>query len=81
MPNVKNEEIKQEVERLTQLIAHHDRKYYIENDPEITDQEYDRLYRSLVELEKNHPHLVTADSWIFARCRSCADCRFARFGR
>ncbi len=43
-------------------IRHHDRKYYVEASPEITDREYDRLLDELRELEAKHPHLVTADS-------------------
>ncbi len=51
-----------EIERLRRLIQHHDRKYYIENQPEISDQEYDRLYRKLKELEAKYPQFVTPDS-------------------
>ncbi len=43
-------------------IRRHDRKYYVEASPEITDREYDRLLDELRELEAKHPHLVTADS-------------------
>ena len=43
-------------------IRHHDRKYYVEASPEITDREYDRLLDELRELEAKHPQLVTADS-------------------
>jgi len=52
-------------ERLAALraeIAWHDRWYYVYNDPEISDQEYDALYRELVDLEAAHPELVTPDS-------------------
>ncbi len=50
------------IEQLRALIRRHDRRYYVENAPEITDGEYDGLYRELVELEKAHPGLVTPDS-------------------
>ncbi len=53
---------KQEVERLRRIIRHHDRRYYLENQPEITDQEYDRLVRELKTLEEEFPRLVTPDS-------------------
>lgn len=43
-------------------IRHHDRAYYILARPEITDREYDRLFQELIELEKEHPELVTPDS-------------------
>ena len=47
---------------LVREIQYHDHRYYVLDDPEISDFEYDRLYRSLVELETSHPELVTADS-------------------
>jgi DNA ligase (NAD+) len=49
-------------EELRGLIRRHDRKYYVEHSPEISDPEYDALYRELVELESARPDLVTADS-------------------
>ena len=51
-----------EIEKLRQEIRHHDRKYYIEAQPEISDREYDRLMERLKELEAKHPELVTEDS-------------------
>lgn len=53
---------KQEIERLCERIRHHDRSYYVEASPEISDSEYDRLYRTLQEMEREHPELVTPDS-------------------
>lgn len=47
---------------MRRLIRHHDRIYYIENQPETTDQEYDRLLAALKKLEEAHPELVTSDS-------------------
>lgn len=47
---------------LRDCLARHDRLYYVEAAPEITDQEYDRLYRELVDLEQAHPELVTPES-------------------
>jgi DNA ligase (NAD+) len=43
-------------------IRRHDRAYYEEARPTISDQEYDRLYRELVEIEQTFPDLVTPDS-------------------
>jgi DNA ligase (NAD+) len=43
-------------------LLRHDRLYYIEARPEITDAEYDALYRELVEIERASPELVTPDS-------------------
>jgi DNA ligase (NAD+) len=43
-------------------IERHNRLYYVEDAPEITDAEYDRLFRELQDLEAAHPELVTPDS-------------------
>ncbi len=54
-----------EQERLAQLkgqIRHHDYLYYIQDHPEISDGEYDRLFRELTDLERVYPELVTPDS-------------------
>jgi DNA ligase (NAD+) len=53
---------KREIEILRAQIRHHDRKYYVEAAPEISDLEYDRLLQRLEKLEKAHPELVTPDS-------------------
>ena len=53
---------KEEMEKLKSLIRHHDRKYYMESRPEISDVEYDRLMRSLKELEEAYPQWKTPDS-------------------
>jgi len=50
------------VRELRELINYHNYRYYVEDDPEISDYEYDMLYRELVELEQAHPELVTPDS-------------------
>ncbi len=49
-------------DELRGLIARHDRLYYVEDRPEITDAEYDALVRELAELEARYPELVTPDS-------------------
>lgn len=54
--------IKEKIEQLRNTIRYHDRKYYVENNPEITDYEYDRLIKELEHLEKSHPDLITPDS-------------------
>jgi DNA ligase (NAD+) len=51
-----------EVAKLREQIRHHDRKYYVEAAPEISDLEYDRLMERLKTLEAAHPKLVTPDS-------------------
>lgn len=53
---------KKEVERLRELIRYHDRKYYVEAAPEISDLEYDRLIDQLKQLEARHPELLVPDS-------------------
>lgn len=50
------------IKQLRELINYHNYRYYVEDDPEISDYEYDMLYRELVELEQLHPELVTPDS-------------------
>ena len=47
---------------LAEEIRRHDQLYYVDARPAISDQEYDRLYRSLLELEREFPDLLTADS-------------------
>ena len=47
---------------LRTVVRHHDHRYYVEDDPVIPDDEYDRLYRGLQEVEAAHPSLVTDDS-------------------
>jgi len=49
-------------ETLRQLVRHHDRKYYVEVAPEISDLDYDRLLAELRTIEEAHPELITADS-------------------
>ncbi|QYJ16561.1 DNA ligase [Rubrobacter xylanophilus DSM 9941] len=55
-------EARQRVEELREQIRYHNRKYYVEDAPEISDAEYDALYRELEELEARYPELVTPDS-------------------
>jgi DNA ligase (NAD+) len=50
------------VEQLRALIAHHRKKYYVDDAPEISDADYDALERELVALEGEYPELVTPDS-------------------
>ncbi|MDQ5849845.1 MAG: hypothetical protein M3544_12885, partial [Pseudomonadota bacterium] len=47
---------------LRREIERHNRLYYAEDSPELTDAEYDRLFRELQELETQHPELADADS-------------------
>lgn len=56
------EKIIEELEALKRQIEYHNHRYYVLDDPEISDAEYDSLYRRLVELEALRPELVTPDS-------------------
>ncbi len=49
-------------EALRQKIVHHERKYYVDNDPQISDAEFDGLMAELRELERRFPELVTPES-------------------
>ncbi|HEY3294321.1 MAG TPA: NAD-dependent DNA ligase LigA [bacterium] len=51
-----------EIERLRAEIAHHDHLYYGKAEPEISDEEYDRLFKRLRDLESRHPEYITPDS-------------------
>ncbi len=55
-------EVSRKLEELRDLIRHHEYRYYVLDSPEISDADYDALYRRLTELEAVHPELVTADS-------------------
>jgi DNA ligase (NAD+) len=50
------------IAELREQIREHDRRYYEEAAPTISDREYDRLYKELADLEAKHPELVTPDS-------------------
>lgn len=50
------------MEALRKEIAYHERKYYVESDPQISDAEFDALMHELVELERDHPELASPDS-------------------
>ena len=47
---------------LAEEIRRHDHAYYVLAEPSISDPDYDRLYRDLLDLEEAHPELLTADS-------------------
>lgn len=54
--------VEKEIKKLRDEIRRHDRLYYVLGTPEISDYEYDKLYKRLVELEEAHPDLITPDS-------------------
>ena len=51
-----------EIDELRSVLKFHEHRYYIENDPLISDFEYDQLYKALEHLEKENPDLAVADS-------------------
>src|SRR5215475_135400 len=50
------------IRELREAIRRHEERYYVYNDPEISDAEFDTLLHELERLEAEHPDLVTADS-------------------
>jgi DNA ligase (NAD+) len=54
--------LKERLDRLKAEIRRHDYLYYVKDRPEISDSDYDRLFRELLEIEQAHPELVTPDS-------------------
>lgn len=55
-------DVRREVDELRKLINYHNYCYYVLDQPEISDAEYDELMRQLIALEEAHPELVTFDS-------------------
>lgn len=55
-------ELQEKIEKLRKEIEYHINRYYNQDDPEITDYEYDQLMKELKKLEKEHPELITPDS-------------------
>ena len=60
MPSSKD--VRQKIEALRDTIRYHEHRYYVLDDPEISDAEFDRLVNELKALEAEHPELVTPDS-------------------
>ncbi len=56
------EALKAEIRELTDKVAEHGYRYYVLDDPRITDSEYDELFRRLSRLEREHPELALPNS-------------------
>jgi DNA ligase (NAD+) len=56
------QQLEVEAEALREQINHHNYRYYVLDDPQVTDAEYDRLMRRLEALERDHPEVRTPDS-------------------
>ncbi|MEX0586289.1 MAG: hypothetical protein WD176_06580, partial [Pirellulales bacterium] len=54
--------VEQQIAELREQIREHDRRYYVDAAPTISDREYDKLLADLRELEAAHPQYITADS-------------------
>src|SRR5256714_15280783 len=54
--------LEREIEALRDQIRHHEHRYYVLDDPEISDADFDLLMQQLKNLEAAHPELITSDS-------------------
>lgn len=56
------EQVKKQIEVLREQLRYHAYQYYVLDDPDIPDAEFDRFYKELLALEEKHPDLITSDS-------------------
>ena len=56
------DEARREISEIRDEINHHNYRYYVLDDPQVTDQHYDQLMRRLQALESEYPELISADS-------------------
>jgi DNA ligase (NAD+) len=56
------EQAQARIEELRRLVEYHNYRYYVLDQPEISDEEYDALFRELQQLEAQFPDLITPDS-------------------
>src|ERR1700687_4678427 len=54
--------IQKKIEALREKIRHHEYRYYVLDDPELSDADFDKLMNELKRLEAEHPELITPDS-------------------
>ena len=59
---IDKEVVRAKIEDLRRLIDYHNYRYYALDQPEISDAEYDKIFRELVSLEDQNPELITPDS-------------------
>src|SRR5215470_19969843 len=57
-----SKETQKKIEVLRDKIRHHEYRYYVLDDPEISDFDFDKLVEQLKKLEAEHPELITPDS-------------------
>ena len=56
-----SKDVENKIEALREKIRHHEYLYYVVDNPEISDADFDKLMRQLKGLEAEHPELVTPD--------------------
>ena len=59
---VGKEAVKRYIENVRTKIHYHNYRYYVLNEPEMSDAEYDRIFKELEEIESKYPELITSDS-------------------
>ena len=59
---IEGKEVEKKVDALREKIRYHEHRYYVLDNPEITDAEFDRLVNALKKLEAEHPELITPNS-------------------
>lgn len=57
-----SQEIREQIEQLREQLRYHNKRYYVDDAPEITDREFDRLLRELQQLEEKYPEFDSEDS-------------------
>jgi DNA ligase (NAD+) len=62
MSKITDPKLGAKIEKLRAALHRHNYRYYVLDDPEIADAEYDRLMQELIRMEEAHPELATADS-------------------
>src|SRR5919205_3309257 len=62
MPAATAKDIHEKIESLREKIRHHEYRYYVLDQPEVSDAEFDRLMNELKALEAAHPNLISPDS-------------------
>lgn len=55
-------EAKKRIQKLREDVVFHEKKYYVDNDPQISDYEFDMLIKELINLERQFPELITPES-------------------
>ena len=62
MKSISLDQAAKKIKKLREEINYHEKKYYVDNDPQISDYEFDQLIKELETLEKRFPELITPES-------------------